>query len=185
MSLAEAPVRTYTAEQAQSVAGADAWELVDGVLWLVSPPGGEHGGCIDNLHFALGSHVRARQLGKLFAAETGFLIARNPDTLLAPDIAFITQERVPRPLPRGWLQTVPDLIVEVVSPPDRIGEVIEKVGKWLEAGVRLVWVVYPAWRSVQVHRLAHEVRLLGESAFLEGDDVVPGFRMQVTEVFKP
>lgn len=166
------------------MAGAEAWELVDGELWLMSPPGGEHGGCIDNLHFALGSHVRARQLGKLFAAETGFLLSRNPDTLLAPDLAFIARDRVPRPLPKGWLLTVPDLTVEVVSPSDRIGEVTEKVGKWLESGVSLVWVVYPAWKSVQVHRPGQEVRLMGESAFLEGDDVVPGFRMQVAEVFQ-
>lgn len=183
MSVTEAPAGSYTAEQAQVAAGAAAWELIDGVLLDMSPPGGEHGGCVDNLHFALGSHVRGRQLGKLFAAETGFLLARDPDTLLAPDLAFIAEARVPRPLPKSWMQTVPDLIVEVVSPSDRIGDVTDKVGKWLAAGVRLVWIIYPAWRSVQVHRPGCEVRLLSESAVLEGDDVVPGFRMQVRELF--
>jgi len=178
-----APARSYTAEQAQFEAGADSWELIDGVLLDISPPGGEHGGCVDNLHFALGSHVRSRQLGKLFAAETSFLLARDPDTLLAPDLAFIAEDRVPRPLPKGWMQTIPDLIVEVVSLSDRVGDVTEKVGKWLGAGVRLIWVIYPAWRSVQVHRSGCEVRLLSESAVLEGDDVVPGFRMQVRELF--
>jgi len=143
MSAIEAPVRSYTAEEAQLEAGADSWELINGALLIMSPPGGEHGGCVDNLHFALGSHVRSQRLGKLFAAETGFLLARNPDTLLAPDRAFIAEPRVPQPLPKGWLQTVPDLIVEVVSPSDRIGEVTEKVGKWLEAGGQRVWVVYP------------------------------------------
>lgn len=183
MSAASAPARIYTAEAAQREAGADAWELIDGALLEMSPPGGEHGGCVDNLHFALGSHIRAHQLGKLFAAETGFLLARDPDTLLAPDIAFIAEDRVPRPLPKGWLETIPDLIVEVVSPSDRMGDVSEKVGKWLAAGVRLVWVVFPAWRSVQVHSPGCEVRLLSESGVLVGDEIVPGFRMQVREIF--
>ena len=183
---ADPPPTLLTVEQADGadeLAGGGRWELVGGEVREMTPPGGEHGAFTDNLGFALGSRVRAAKLGRVFAAETEFMLSRNPDTLPAPDIAFIKAERVPQPLPRGWLTTVPDLVVEVVSPSDRAGDLQERVADWLGAGVPLLWLVHPRPRQVHVYRSSKEVRILNESDVLDGEDVVSGFSLPVAGIF--
>ncbi|NCO39258.1 MAG: Uma2 family endonuclease [Armatimonadetes bacterium] len=137
-----------------------------------------------NVLGAVGSHVRAHDLGRVYAAGTGFLIGRDPDTVLAPDCAFIVQDRLRKPPSKTYGEVVPDLVVEVVSPHDTAEEVAAKVRERIEAGVRLVWVVYPGMRAVPVHRTAREIRLLREDDELTGGEVVPGFEVAVGELFE-
>jgi Uma2 family endonuclease len=159
-------------------------ELIRGELITMSPAGSEHGEISVELAALLWSHVKPNKLGVVFAAETGFLIARGPDTVRAPDGAFVRRERLPAGRrPKGYWPGAPDLAVEVLSPGDRVGEVDEKVGEWLGAGTSLVWVVSPRWRSVTVHRKAQAIRVLTEDATLDGEDVIVGFRCRVGDIF--
>jgi Uma2 family endonuclease len=131
----------------------------------------------------LHAFVRQNDLGRLLAAETGFRLFTNPDTVRAPDVAFVRHDRIPNPMPRGFAEFAPDLAVEVLSPDDRPGEVLEKVSDWLKGGTRLVWVVDPERRSARAYRDDGDIRLLGETDSLEGEDVLPGFNCQVRELF--
>jgi Uma2 family endonuclease len=150
-------------------------ELVRGVLVVREPAGGRHGSVAMNLAIRLGVHIERAALGQLFAAETGFTLARGPDTVRAPDIAFVRRERLPEPPPTGFPDLAPDLVVEVLSPGDRPGEVLAKVADWLSAGCRLVWVVDPERRQARVYRHDGSETLVSPDEALEGEDVVPGF----------
>ena len=158
-------------------------ELVKGELREMPPAGSSHGAYSGSLHVYLGYHVLTQELGRIFSAETGFTIARAPDTVRAPDIAFVSKDRLPDPLPYGYLELAPDLVVEVVSPNDTVRKVSDKVDEWLEAGVRLVWVVEFRKRTITEYRFRKPIRVLREEDTLEGGDVVPGFSLPVREVF--
>src|SRR5690349_18423398 len=114
-------------------------ELVRGVLVVRELPGLRHARVAMDLALRLGTHVRAAALGRVYA-EAGFKLASDPDTVRGPDIAFIGRDRVPDPEPAGFADFAPDLVVEVVSPRDRPGEILAKIADWLSAGTRLVWV---------------------------------------------
>jgi Uma2 family endonuclease len=177
--------RLLTAEEfaALPLAGLRS-ELIAGELRTTPPTFEDHGETTMRLSVILGQYVLGQRLGKLYAAETGFLIARNPDTVRAPDIAFIRQSRLSgtRSAPR-WVPIVPDLVVEVTSSNDRPAEVDAKVAMWLAAGVRLVWVVHPQSRTVEIHRPGAPVITLTEADTLDGADVVPGFTAPIADIF--
>jgi Uma2 family endonuclease len=159
-------------------------ELVKGELRTMAPGGAEHGFVEGELLGVVREYVRARKLGFTFAAETGFRISRNPDTVRAPDVAFVARGRLPGDrLPPTFPDLAPDLVAEVVSPSDTAAEVREKVQEWLQAGARLVWVVRPSNRSVTEYRSPTEVRELGETDELDGFDVLPGFTCPVRAIF--
>ena len=158
-------------------------ELIRGEIREMPPAGAEQGAITGTFHVRLGHHILERQLGRLFAAETGFLIARDPDTVRAPDCAFVCAERLPDPLPKKYLPLCPDLAVETISPGDRAAAVHEKVSEWLQSGVRLVWVLDTGQRTAAVHRAGTEMRVLGPGDYLDGEDVVPGFRIGVRDLW--
>ena len=159
-------------------------ELVKGELRTMSPAGSEHGAIIMNLAAPLAQHVKAHKLGVVFGAETGFKLAQKPDTVLAPDIAFVRRERIPQTgIPKAFWSGAPDLAVEVLSPGDTVKEVNEKVGEWLSAGATAVWVVNPKRKSVTVYRSLKDSTTLLEDDELEGQDVVPDFRCRVADIF--
>jgi Uma2 family endonuclease len=157
-------------------------ELVRGVMRVSEPASAVHGLVAMRIGSALAGHVRAHGLGEVFAAETGFTLARDPDTVRAPDAAFIRRDRLPDPLPRGFPELAPDLAVEVLSPGDRPGEVLAKVADWLNGGARLVWVIDPERRKGRVYRTDGSESLLGESDALDGEDVLPGFTCPLAEL---
>ena len=152
-------------------------ELVRGVLVVREPPGVQHGAIMLRLGAGLLQHADAYDLGLVVVGDPGFQLAVDPDTVRGPDIAFIRRERVPHPPPVGFAAFPPDLVIEIRSPSDRPGDILGKVGDWLSAGARLVWVIDP------VHRLAHLYRQdgtqatigPGPQATLDGEDVLPGF----------
>ena len=159
-------------------------ELVKGELFEMPPAGGRHGSVAMSVGALLYAHVRANHLGEVFAAETGFILRRDPDTVRAPDASFVAKDRLPAAdLPVGYLDLAPDLAVEVVSPGDTNREVEEKVLDWLRSGVKLVWVIYPANRSATVYRSMDDVQELSEDDSLDGEQVVPGFTCSVGDLF--
>ena len=160
-------------------------ELVDGEIFVTPPPGEEHGVIAAEILVSLGSHVRAQGLGRVHAAETGFKIGSNPDTVMAPDAAFVSRERIEQAaIGRGYRAGAPDLAVEVVSPGDSFVEVEAKVTRWLAAGCRMVVVVNPARRAATVYRSRDDIRLLTAADVLDGGDVVPGWRLPLRELFQ-
>lgn len=159
-------------------------ELIEGVLHTMPPAFEDHGEITVRLTILLGQYVLAHQLGKMYAAETGFLIARNPDTVRAPDLAFTRKERAPSPGPAPrWVPVIPDLVAEVASSGDRPAEIRRKAEMWVEVGVRLVWIVLPVERVIEVHRAGQPVVTLDEAATLDGADIVPGFSTPVAAIF--
>jgi Uma2 family endonuclease len=150
-------------------------ELVRGMLVVREPAGGRHGRVASELARLIGNHVHTHELGTVYAAETGFTLARHPDTVRAPDIAFVRRDRIPDPEPLGYPEFAPDLVVEVLSPGVRPGEVLTKVGDWLNAGTPLVWIVDPERRTARIYRHDGSVRVVVESELLEGEEVLPGF----------
>lgn len=183
---AEAPpkAKLVTAEELFRMPASERFELVKGVLIEMSPPPGyEHGATIMRLSLRLGNHVYAHDLGEVLAAETGFRIARNPDTVRAADIAFVSKARLPKSRPRGYADLAPDLVIEVVSPNDDPDEIQAKVKDWLDAGVRLVLVVYPGPRQVAAYRSFRDVVILTEDDVLSAPDILPGFSMPIADIF--
>jgi Uma2 family endonuclease len=159
-------------------------ELIRGSLRVREAAGFRHGEITATLALAIGQHVMAHGLGLLLAAETGFKLESDPDTVRAPDIAFIRRDRRPVPSPTGFAELAPDLVVEVLSPEDRPGEVLAKVGDWLNAGTRLVWVVDPKREAVRVYRLDGSETVFDSADRLLGEDVLPGFEIVVTDLFQ-
>jgi Uma2 family endonuclease len=160
------------------------YELVRGELRKMAAAGYIHGRVVMNLSTPLDQYVRAHNLGTVCAAETGFKLATNPDTVRAPDVAFIRRERVEEVGDvGGYWPGAPDLVVEVISPSDTYSEVEEKILEWLEAGVRLVIVANPRKRVITVYRSLTDITVLTEHDVLSGGDVVPGWTMLVRHVF--
>lgn len=158
-------------------------ELVRGRLVREPRPGYRHGRLMVRLGSALDRHVREHGLGEVIA-DFGVVIAREPATVRGPDLAFVGTERVPDAAAEaGFLWTAPDLVIEIVSPTDTAAEMRLKVMDYLGAGVRLVWVVDPGSRSVAEHRPDGSARLLGVEQALDGADIVPGFRLELSELF--
>ncbi len=150
-------------------------ELVRGVLVVREPAGYRHGRVAMNIATRLAVHVERTGAGQVFAAETGFTLARRPDTVRAPDVAFVQRARLPDPEPLGFPEFAPDLAVEVLSPSDSAGEVLAKIADWLSAGTRLVWVIDPERRLARIYRADGSESLVANDQLLDGEDIVTGF----------
>src|ERR1041384_326427 len=144
-------------------------------LVLREPPGFRHAEITARLTTALSMFVNAHDLGLILAGDPGFHIASDPDTVRGPDIAFVRRERLPHPSPAGFARFAPDLAIEIMSPSDRPGETLAKVADWLSAGTRLVWVIDPDRRLARIYRSDGSESVLGDSAMLDGEDVIMGF----------
>jgi len=177
--------RLVTAEELERMPDDDfRYELVEGRIVRMSPVGGVHGGLTAGFIALLVQHVKAARIGAV-ATELGFILARNPDTVRAPDVAFINRQRIPSgALPKGFWNGAPALAVEVLSPDDRPSDVRTKVDEYLTYGTGLVLVVDPDEQTVSAHRRAMPSLTFGVDDTLDLDDVVPGFRCRVREIFE-
>jgi Uma2 family endonuclease len=159
-------------------------ELVRGELTSMPPAGFEHGDLASHVDWSLRKHVTERKLGKVVVGDVGFKIAADPDTVRAPDVAFIRAELVAGAgRVTGFWDGAPDLAVEVISPNDLYTEVDEKVAEWLDSGTQMVLIVNPRRRTVAIHRPSQPVRILSETDVLKGEDVVPGWSLPLRELF--
>jgi Uma2 family endonuclease len=182
--LGESPSAVMTAEELERVdIPGKSTELVRGRLVVREPPGSYHGQVAAKLTYLVGAFVYPIGAGVLFGQDTGFKIQSNPDTVRGPDLAFVRQERASEIQPRGYAVFAPDLVAEIVSPGDRPGELLAKVGEWLDAGVKLVWVIDPARGEAYVHRADGSLSVVGASNALDGEDVLPGFTCPLSDIF--
>jgi Uma2 family endonuclease len=172
-----------TAEELFQMGDIGRCELVRGEIVHMAPAGAEHGDIAGELLFRIKQYVRAKRLGKVFAAETGFIISRNPDTARAADVSFVSAERIPPTRVRGFFPGPPDLAVEVVSPSDHRSAVSAKVEEWLAAGTKSVWVVDPLNRSIEAHGQMGDVRIYRADQKLTDEPTLPGFVLPLMEVF--
>jgi len=161
---------------------SEDYELIEGVLTPMAPPGAEHAIMLIRLGWLLLHHADAHQSGEVLG-DGGFILAIDPDTVLAPDLAFIETSRIPDDL-TGFLELAPDLAVEIISPSNSPGEIERKIAIYLQAGTRLVWVVYPRQRQVVVHTPFDAPQVFAESDKLPGGDVLPGLVIPVTNIFR-
>jgi Uma2 family endonuclease len=180
------PAASVTAEELLARPREDRrWELQRGCLVPMSPVNFEHGRVVMQLDFLLKQHLAGGRAAGVAGTEIGFILERGPDTVRAPDVAFVRQERVPPRDARGFFVGPPDLAVEVLSPDDRQSDVQAKVDEYLSHGVSAVLVVDPAARTARVARpSAAAIDLAGDSATIGLDDVVPGFRCTLGRVFE-
>jgi len=155
-------------------------ELIKGELLTMPLPKLVHGQVTANLLILVGQYVKANRLGRVYS-ESGYHIESDPDTVLGPDVSFVTQDRIDDAV-EGYYQGSPDLVIEVLSPGDRRGRVEYKLGLWLESGAKSVWLVNPRRRTVEVCKSTGERKLFHETDELV-DDTVPGFRVAVSEIF--
>ena len=160
-------------------------ELIRGVLCETMSVGGEHAETVMNLGLMLGNFVKPRRLGRLAVSDVGVRLGQNPDTVREPDIAFISAQKLPLEIRNvGYYEVVPDLVVEIVSPSDRLTQINDKARMWLNYGVLLVWVVYPDIRAVEIHQTDSPVVTLAEDDTLDGGTVLPGFNCPVGDIFE-
>lgn len=159
-------------------------ELVRGEVREMAFAGAEHGEYAMHIGSLLAEYVHNHGLGRTYAAGTGFILDRNPDTVRAPDAAFVRRE-VLEQLESGWgyLTCPPDLAIEVVEHGDSYAEVQEKVMEWLDAGCRMVVVVNPRRRTVTVYRSKTDITILTEEDTLSGGDVVEGWELPLSVLF--
>jgi Uma2 family endonuclease len=179
---APAPIKMTVEEFEVFAAQHGRCELINGEVYTMSPAGANHGEITGALHAFLGHHVVTQGLGRIYAAETGFRAA-DTDVVRAPDIAFIQLARLPERGP-GFIEVMPDLVVETVSPNDSVTKVTEKTNWWLDQpGVQLVWVVDPDAKQVSAHRPDGTARIYRAKDVLDGEPVLTGFELELTKLF--
>ncbi|HEY0872806.1 MAG TPA: Uma2 family endonuclease [Vicinamibacterales bacterium] len=175
--------RLVTADELERMPEDDyRYELVRGRLIRMSPVAPRHGHTTITLGALLWQHVRANRLGQVWT-EVGFRLASNPDTVRAPDIAFVRHDRLPPKDAKGFYRGAPDLAIEVLSPDDTRAEMRQKIADYFAAGTPAVVVIDPGSRRAAIHRPGTAVRILTTADTLDLDAIVAGFRLPLCEVF--
>ncbi|MEA2527333.1 MAG: hypothetical protein QOF73_4560 [Thermomicrobiales bacterium] len=164
---------------------AERYELIRGVLREVEGMSEKHGAIGGRAMAYVGGFVLQHDLGEVFISDSRFVFPGSPPSWLAPDIAFISADRLPgSEFAEGYSRRIPDLVVEVKSPSNTEAEIFEKVAIYLAGGVRLVWLVRPMQQTVTVFRPIGPEQILGEGDVLDGEDVLPGFQLPLSELFR-
>jgi Uma2 family endonuclease len=174
--------QNISAQQLFEMPGHERFDLVEGELVPMSPPGFDHGCIVLDIASALRDFVRSRKLG-LVAVEAGFVVSHDPDTVRSPDIAFVRADRVPPRGARGFFEGAPDLAVEVISPFDRASEVIAKAQEWLRSGCVAVWVIDPETKTATIYSTPAQTLFLASDDALVCEELLPGFRLPLSQAF--
>ncbi len=168
-----------TAAQLWEEGAAGRWELVRGELKEMSPAGSRHGIIAMRIACRLAPFIEVHGLGVTFAAETGFLLEQDPDTVRAADLSFVANARASLAAEEGFFPGPPDLAVEVLSPSDRASDVADKVELWLKSGCRAVWIVDPRREKASIYLLEAGYVVSRETDVLRDDAMLPGFELPV------
>lgn len=161
------------------------YELVKGSLQVMSPAGGRHGRIAIQIAWLLKNHVHKNQSGIVFAAETGFRISRDPDTVLAPDVAYVQRSRYEElEETTSYLPIAPDLVIEVLSPSDRFAAVESKAFAWLDSNSQLVLLVDPENESIHAYRSRKRIEIFEAHETIDCSDAVAEWTLSVADVFK-
>lgn len=176
--------RLITGEELFEMGDIGRSELIDGRIVFMSPTGGEHAYLEVALSSRLDNFMRARKLGWVLAGEVGFYIRRNPDRIRAPDVAFVSRQRMPRRPRKNFLEVTPELVVEIVSPSDEWAEIRRKIADYFSIGVNRVWLVEPDEQDILVFQSPTEFTRFGIGESLKGEGVLKGFELVVSELFE-
>ena len=176
--------RLMTGEELARHPDLEPCELVNGRVVPMAPAKFEHG----DLEFELGLRLRVyaqeAKRGRVVGGEVGIYIRRNPDTVRGADILYISHERLARRGPSAFLDVAPEVVVEILSPDNRPSEVAQKVQEYLSIGVDRVWVVDRRHRQVRVYRSPEQVDTLGIGDTLRDEEILPGFFIPISELFR-
>ena len=180
------PEKLITADELLWMPEDEFWrtELVKGRVVREPPAYYHHGKVATRVVIRLGGYVEAHHLGEVVTADAGFILFHKPDTVRAPDVAFVARERLALKIPEKFFPAHPDLAVEIASPSNTVREMVGKMLDYLEAGTRLAWMIDPHSRTVTVYRSLDDIRIVREDGVLDGADVVPGFGLRVSELFE-
>lgn len=180
-----ATTKLVTAEDLFEMGSDSGYELVRGELIEMPPTGHESSSIAIRLAIRVGGFIEANHLGSISGADGGYVLARNPDVVVAPDFAFVRAERMPESEQRKrYLELSPDFVVEVVSPSDRYTDLNDKVMMYLNTGVRLIWVVDPARQTITSFSSRRPPSVFAAPDTIDGEDVLPGFSLPVADVFQ-
>jgi Uma2 family endonuclease len=181
------PARLMTADDLLTLPDdGKVYELERGVLICMSPASPRSNQIAMKMVARLGPFVEEHGLGAYGGSEAGFELTSDPDTIRVPDVWFVRAERVPPGgMPDEFFKGAPDIAGEVLSPSDRPGATLKKVGEYLEAGARLVWVLFPKTRTAAIYRADGTITLVQPDGVIDGEDVLPGFTLRLRDVFPP
>ncbi|MGI9091182.1 MAG: Uma2 family endonuclease [Gemmatimonadaceae bacterium] len=186
-----APEKQWTADEFFNSPYARGFELIEGKIVPKEgsgafetnmPTGAKHGAVTDELESRISYFVRENKLGRVFAAETGFILAEG--TVRGIDISFVGNEKIAEfGIPDKFFPVAPDLAIEVISPGNTFGEIQDKIEEYISAGTKLIWIVYPKQKMVQIYRRDNLINILREDDTLDGEDVLPNFKLKLSEIF--
>jgi Uma2 family endonuclease len=184
--MTQAPARLMTAEELAELPDHGRWqyELVRGTLICMAPSFSRPAIVGSNIGMRVGSFVQQHRLGLCGGADWGFLLFSDPDSVRAPDFAFVRADRVlAEGIPDSFWPGAPDLAIEVVSPSDRFRQVMEKVKDYLDGGTRMIWAIDPEARTaIMFHRESGRVTFIDQDGTLDGEAVLPGFSLRLRDV---
>lgn len=176
--------KLITGEELYAMGDIGPSELIQGEIKYHMPTGHPHGFIENIIAFFLTLFVRDHKSGRILTGEVGIYTKRNPDTVRAADVAFISHERLAQAQAEGYLDMAPELVVEIMSPTNTWTEVQKKLAEYFAIGVQMMWVVDPQLEQVHVYRSPEQVKLLRKQETLAGEEVLPGFEVALTEIFE-
>lgn len=176
--------KLYSAQKLESLSSnGSRYALIMGELIKMPPAGNEHGMFTDLVSSNASVYAQQMKLGVGFAAETGFKLTQNPDSVIAPGWSFIVRERLLMPIEKSYGTVIPDLVIETRSPGDARSEFLSKILLWLDAGVKIVWGIDPKNRTLTVYRVNSPTRILVSGDTLDGEEILPGFTYPLNQLF--
>jgi len=184
VKIAPAETQLITGEDLAAMGDLEPSELIAGRIVPMTPTAYEHGEIELTIGMKLKAFVQAHNIGRVGVGEAGIYIRRNPDTIRATDVLYISHERYAQRKSTSYPDVAPELIVEILSPGDSWTDVTQKLRDYFSIGVQLVWIVDPAVRGVYAYRSLTDVREFKSTDDLPGDDVLPGFSVAVARLFE-